>query len=59
LGVGERRTTDKAGKVKRSRTITVLVDTGERYPSGAKKYKKIVRSLGSVHTVTKTRAIEV
>lgn len=58
MGIGERRTTDKAGRVKRSRTITVLVDTGERYPSGAKKYKKIVRSLGSVHSVTKAKAKE-
>lgn len=61
LGVGKQKRTYK-GKVKQSRIITVYVDTGERYapsekyPEGRKKYKRVVRTLGSVNEVPKTQA---
>lgn len=59
MGIGERRTINKAGRVKKSRTITILVPTGERYPNGKKKYKQIVRTLGSVYEVNKATAKEI
>lgn len=45
MGVGERRTVRKDGKVTRSRTITVYVDEGERYPDGRKKYKQVRKTV--------------
>lgn len=56
MGIGERQIKNKSGKVTKSRTITICVDTGERYPNGKKKYKQIVRSLGRTQDVPKAEA---
>ncbi|MFI5324435.1 MAG: hypothetical protein ACHQ6U_13125 [Thermodesulfobacteriota bacterium] len=59
MGIGERQIKNKSGKVIKSRTITIRIDTGERYPNGKKKYKRIVRSLGKVQEITKAQAREI
>ncbi|MFI5322868.1 MAG: tyrosine-type recombinase/integrase [Thermodesulfobacteriota bacterium] len=59
MGIGEREIKRKSGKVTKSRTFTVYVDTGKRYANGRKIYKRVVRSLGSVHAVSKAQAQEV
>lgn len=56
MGVGERKIKRKSGKVTRSRTYRILVDTGERYANGKKKYKQIVKSLGPIEEVSSNKA---
>jgi len=56
MGIGERKIVKKDGKITRSRTILINVDTGERYANGRKKYKQVVRTVGRSSQVTKKEA---
>ena len=47
MGSGIRESKRKSGKVTKSRTFTVYIDTGERYPDGRKKYKQVQRVINN------------
>jgi len=51
-----RERTGKDGKKKKYWYFSIRVRTGERYPNGNIKYRRIVRSLGPVNATTKTQA---
>ena len=56
MGIGERKSKKKGGKVTRSRVVRVYADTGDRYPSGRKKYKQVVRTAGPALSTTPSQA---